>query len=176
MRYFSGLPFWIVFFALVLWLGTAVSVSFLVAPILFIRFPVEMAADALGAIFPVYGQLHIAAAILASFLLVVFCKQFAVNRKLYWASLGTIGCGALLALLQGLFLFPQTKALRALVVAGRARGDIDSVANEAARMMTLHQWSMRVNTAIILLALVSLILFIYLDRNRSQGELNSHGR
>ena len=137
-----------------IWLGSSIFLSWIMAPILFSKFGGQIAADVMGMIFPVYGWLLALCSVfcfVASFF--VWQRKAHFGAKISLLGLGLAGTAFVLALIQALYVFPHSHALRLVVKAGRAAGDIDSVAAQAAEMMTLHRVSMSINTTLVLLAI-----------------------
>lgn len=142
------------FFCMQLWLGASLFLSFILAPILFTKFRVETAADVMGAAFPAYGILHlVCASLVVAGLLLAWKNRARLGKKTYFAALV---CGILaiaFAAAQTFYLFPQSRALRAVVVKAREAGNIESAINEAAEMMSLHRYSVNINNLTILIIL-----------------------
>ena len=124
------------------------------APILFSRFGGQIAADVMSAIFPVYGWLLLFCSLICSVAAAfVFKERNHFGFKSSVAALSVGGLSLVLAMIQALYIFPRSHELRNIVKSGRAAGNIDSVAEQAAEMMKLHGVSMTVNTALVFAAI-----------------------
>lgn len=147
-------------FFMQLWLGASLFLSFVLAPILFQRFGVEVAADVMGAVFPAYGYIHVlgASAGLIGFAL-AWRNRGRIGQRIYFSGLGALTCAWLGALAQAGYLFPRSRELRAIVKDGRLAGEIERVAAEAETLMRLHKFSVGINNAT--LAILLFLAWVY---------------
>ena len=142
------------FFCMQLWLGASLFLSFIVAPILFKTFGVEIAADVMGAVFPFYGYLNVACAAMGLLgLLLAWRARTRIGERIYLPGLAALVLTLGLSAAQAFYLFPRSHELRNLVKGGRVAGSLESIAPQAAEMMSLHRVSIVINNGTILILL-----------------------
>lgn len=159
-------------FSMQLWLGASVFLSFILAPILFKTFGVDIAADVMGAVFPFYGALLVFCSGLGFLgLSLQWDRRAAFGEKIFFIAWVSLGMDFLLNLAQSLYLFPRSHELRLLVKQARSNGNIDDIAPQAEEMMRLHGLSTSINAFSVLLAIFSVWIFYNLAREWDKARI-----
>lgn len=153
------------YFCVQLWLGTTLFFSFILAPVLFKTFGGEMGADVMGALFPVYGILHLVCAAMGLVGLALAWRSRArIGGKTFRIGFTGLITALAFAFAQAAYVFPRSHELRVAVKAGRAAGSLDSIAPQMAEMMSLHRVSLGINNLLVILVLLQVWVFYRVAR------------
>ena len=145
----NGVARFALLLALGLWIGTIASVSFLVAPVVFVVLGSAQAGDVVGAIFPSYYRIGIVAGAVAVGAALGLRPQAARPRIWSWtAALAAVGLAT--TLWAGVVVHPAARARRvALTSAGTAP-------SSDAEFQRLHHRAVVLNGVALLAALGAL--------------------
>ena len=137
-------------FCLVLWVGSTLFFTLVVAPTLFSSLPVEAAGAAVSLVFPLY---YVVAAICGLVLLVSLAwRAQRLARAAAWREVGLVGVLWLCSLYAGLVVQPRAAALKAERNAGG-----EGAVRAAAEFQRVHRVAMGLNTVVLIGGLVLVV-------------------
>ncbi len=129
--------------ALIVWLGAALFLSFVVAPAMFHTFPVVEAGRAVGALFPIYYKVGYAAGT-AVLVAAVILRSMSPDRASWAAVAGLAAIMLAATLYAGVVVQPRAQALRPQL------HDVASPPAVKEEFDRLHRRAVQLNTVVLI--------------------------
>lgn len=151
--------------AMGLWLGGVVFFSFFTAPVIFERLPRNQAADVISVMFPRYYNLGYTCgfAMLIAGAYPIYLRPSSANPWMSW-SLALVA--TIVSLYAGRVIMPRVRRFRE--TAESSAGTPEHAPNRA-RYNKAHQWSVTLNSLVLLLLLGQALLYGYRVRSEFLG-------
>lgn len=151
--------------AMGVWLGGVVFFSFFTAPVIFERLPRNTAADLISVIFPRYYKLgyYCGGAMLLSGAYPIYRDNTSINA---WSSWSLALIAFVVSVYAGQVVMPRVRRLRN--TAASSAGSPEHAANREAYDRS-HQWSITLNSMVLLLLIAQTLLYGYRVKSEFLG-------